>query len=590
VGCVLSNDMPPPATWSRPGLWLANAHLAHGQRSTATFDGRLDNRTGLLERLGGSPGAEASDAALAIAVYERWGVEGFAHLIGDWSLALWDESRHAVILASDYAGIRPLYYSVERGRAMWLTRLRPLVNCLEADELDDTWVAGFLVFSACPNRTPYRGVYSVPPGHAVEVTDGGARVQPFWKLPVDELIRYPDESEYEEQLRSLFREAVRCRVPTDGEYLCDLSGGFDSSTAVTMAADLFRAGEARSKPVTLSFEHEGSVDEPFYAAVARFCGCESIRLSTADHPFLTETAVGGAAPAFWQALLVQVAEVARKLGATTYMTGLPGDTVMANWWNDSSQVAGLLRDGRLGAALQQSLAWSKLLHVPIGRVLWKAVLASLPASCATARWFPKLGWHSAVQESEDSIAPAFRKHIGIGDWETLFSQDWIEARPERRNHYRALMNTLESRQLAPPEPIEHLNYVHPFAHRPLVTFMLSIPVDIACRPGEPRRLMRRAFGGLWPPELRQRRSKDQLDRVFLESLRPLARAFFQPGQPLQVVERGYIDRASLDRRIERLSMSLACNEGQLRQIILLEMWLRQREGRRRSPATIAGLV
>jgi hypothetical protein len=93
--------------------------------------------------------------------------------------------------------------------------------------------------------------------------------------------------------------------------------------------------------------------------------------------------------------------------------------------------------------------------------------------------------------------------------------------------------------------------------------------------------MRRAFHELWPPELRKRRSKDAFGGVFLDSLRPLARELLKQPQRLHVVERGYLNLESLKERLERLSHSLDCNETQLRQIILLEFWLRAREARLR---------
>ena len=93
--------------------------------------------------------------------------------------------------------------------------------------------------------------------------------------------------------------------------------------------------------------------------------------------------------------------------------------------------------------------------------------------------------------------------------------------------------------------------------------------------------MRRAFRELWPPALRKRRSKDTFGGVFLDSLRPLAGALLQQPQRLQVVERGYVDGPSVKKRLEQLSYSLDCNEPQLRQIILLEFWLRARENRLR---------
>jgi hypothetical protein len=60
-----------------------------------------------------------------------------------------------------------------------------------------------------------------------------------------------------------------------------------------------------------------------------------------------------------------------------------------------------------------------------------------------------------------------------------------------------------------------------------------------------------------------------------EALRPVARALLKTSQ-LNLVERGFVDAASVRLRLERLSAGLDCNESQLRQIVLLELWLRNR--------------
>jgi asparagine synthase (glutamine-hydrolysing) len=416
----------------------------------------------------------------------------------------------------------------------------------------------------------------------VRITRDGTRIEPFWKLPIGNTIRYRRESDYEEQLRALFREAVRCRLGTTAPVLSELSGGLDSSSVVCMASRLIRAGGVTApRLVTLSYEHQDSRDTPFYAAVEKFCQVESIHVPTAAHPFLTETHTGGASPAFWERLHINAAVLARQTTAKTYLTGLLGDLVMGNWWDDSDQVAGLLCGGRLGPALQEALDWSKVLRIPITWVLWRAMLSSLPPSLAPARACRMTDSSGLPASTEDSIAPDFRKRTGLSDPNRFFSQDWMQARPERRKHFRGLMEVLQSRKLQPPEPLQYLTYTHPYAHRPLVTFMLSIPAGVVCRAGEPRRLMRRAFHELWPPELRKRRSKDAFGGVFLDSLRPLARELLKQPQRLHVVERGYLNLESLKERLERLSHSLDCNETQLRQIILLEFWLRAREARLR---------
>lgn len=589
---TFSRDCDPPTSHRSPGVFLAHAasqldartpdgpQPLIGQSGAISFDGRLDNRDDLILRLRDILAGNRSDAALAEAVYGRWGAEGLVHLVGDWSLAIWDETEKAVVLASDFAGVRPLYYCVQGNRVLWSTSLHPLVDWAEVDEIDAEYVASFLLLSACPNRTPYRGIYSVPPGHSVHISKRGTSIEPFWKLPIGNTIRYRSESEYEEHLRILFREAVRCRLRTTAPVLSELSGGLDSSSIVCMGSHLLRSGDVRTpRLVTLSYEHEGSRDTSFYTAVEKFCNLDSIHVSTAGYPFLTESQTGGVMPAFWEQMHTHAATLARQTGAKTYLTGQLGDLVMGNWWDDSEQVAGLLRTGRVGPALKQALSWSQVLRIPIYPILWKALMSSLPPSLAPASACRMDDDDGTPRSTEDSIAPDFRKRAALCD--NPFSREWMSAPPERRKYFRGLLEIVQMRKLQPPAPLQHLCYTHPYAHRPLVAFMLSIPADVVCRPGEPRRLMRKAFHELWPPELRKRRSKDAFGGVFLDSLRPLASKLLEGPQQLQVVERGYVDPANLKKRLEMLTHSLDCNEGQLRHIILLEFWLRARENRLR---------
>jgi len=592
-GRVRSNDCDPPTGHSSPGLFLAHAASQLSSRNAGepqpylagacavTFDGRLDNREDLLLRLREVLRGDTGDAALALAVYDRWGAEGLVQLIGDWSLVIWDVTQKTVVLASDFAGVRPLYYCIQPNRVVWSTRLGPLADCADTDDIDDEYVAGLLMSCGCPNRTPYRGIYAVPPGHSVSVTKDGARIQAFWDPPIGNTIRYRRESDYEEQLRALFREAVRCRLRTAAPVISELSGGLDSSSVVCMASHLIRTGEVEApRLVTLTYEHEGSRDTPFYAGVEKFSQVESIHESTAAYPFLTASHVGGAAPAFGERLDMQAAALARQAGAKTYLTGQLGDLIMGNWWDDSDQVADLLREGRIGPALKDALGWSKALRIPIAWVLGRALVSSLPPSLAPAKAPRTSDGSFARASTEDSIAAGFRRRIGLSGPDAFFAKAWMQARPERRKHVRGLMEMLQWRKLQPPEPMEHLYFTHPYAHRPLVAFMLSIPAGVVCRPGEPRRLMRRAFHDLWPPQLRKRRSKDAFGGVFLDSLRPLANELLKQPERLQVVERGYVELESVTKRLEQLSHSLDCNEPQLRQIILLEFWLRGRGTRR----------
>jgi asparagine synthase (glutamine-hydrolysing) len=135
----------------------------------------------------------------------------------------------------------------------------------------------------------------------------------------------------------------------------------------------------------------------------------------------------------------------------------------------------------------------------------------------------------------------------------------------------------ELRRLQPPEPLQEFDYTHPFAHRPLVEFLMRVPADVLCQPGERRRLMRRALADLWPPRLRRRRSKGLFTAPSAAALAPLAVALLKT-QPWEVVERGWVDRTSLTARLDKLARGLDCNQSQLQQIVALECWLQKRRG------------
>jgi asparagine synthase (glutamine-hydrolysing) len=583
-----------PARWAQDGLFMAYAdpfsetptQLHVTPTGAITFDGRLDNRDDL--RLLRDPfirrkppvRGDSSDAELALAAYERAGGDGFVSLIGDWSLALFDRRRRQLVLASDFAGVRPLYYSISGSQIRWSTRLRPLACLAATDDLDDEYVAGLLMFGGCPNRTPYKGVFSVPPGHYLTASAGRVDVRPFWKLPVHESVTYQHQMDYEQHLRELFRDAVRCRLRSNAAVLCELSGGFDSSSIACMGNWVAQNGDVKAPAlITLSYDHENSVDRRFQEILESFCGFEKIHLSTAEFPFLDEHHTGDALPVFWEQLQLATARVAAERGAGTLVTGSLGDLVMGNWHDDSAQVLRLFRTGHWRAGLRESLSWSLALGIPIAWVLGRAMMSTLPPSPANSTATASTDGAELGRSHDDSIAPAFRRRMQKVAKERFSSPAWADAPPERRKHFRGLSEMLELRRLQPPEALEHLFYTHPYSHRPLVHFMLSIPAHIVCGPGEPRRLMRRAFQTLWPPELRQRRSKDSFGGVFLDSLRPLAAALLKNGRPIELVERGYVDRASLADRLVRVTNSLECNEPQLRQIILLEFWLRGRRMR-----------
>ena len=538
------------------------------------WDGRLDNRVDLLARLRNSLGHETNNEALVLAAYERWGIPGLRQVIGDWSVVIQDAGSRAVVLASDFAGVRPLYYSRQGETVLWSASLQSLVEATGINAMDEMYIGGFLTLGGYPNRTPYTGIHSVPPGNAVRITATQSTAHSFWSLPTGDVVRYQDERRYEEQLRALFVEAVSVRLQTEGTAVAELSGGLDSSSVVCMASHLIRNGTVLARQLkTVSYVYGGSLDTPFIREVEAFCSLDGVHLSPRANLAVAEDMGCDPMPDAWTTLRRSTTAVARRLGATAMLTGQGGDLVMGNWLDDSLQVTASLRGG-IGQAWRDALAWSKVLRVPVAGILVRALRANLPTAFAPSAVYATERGCSAMDE-EHSLASRFRKRMGLTETFSLFSEDWKQAPPERRKHFQALTAMRELRTLQVPATMADLDYTHPFVHRPLVEFLMSVPADILCRPGEPRRLMRRALADMWPSKLRTRRSKSLFVAPLTDVLMPLVLRL-QRTPRWQVVERGWVDRGSLAGRLDRFIHGVGCNEPQLRQIILLEYWLRAR--------------
>lgn len=556
--------------------WLDHTNDFKESTEVLSWYGRLDNRDDLVLLLLDALRGNTTDEALVRATYERWGIGGLVRLIGDWSVVIRDHANRAIVLASDFAGVRPLYYHVQAGRVLWSSHLQSILDATGICELDEKYIRGFLLFGGCPNHTPYKGIYSVPPGHAVRILSESTKIQRFWALPTESKVHYRTELQYGEHLRELFREAVCARLQTESPVLAELSGGLDSSSVVSMANHLIFSGVAKATRLTgVSYIWRNSLDEPFIREVESSCRIDGIHISTHDAPLISETQVGNAAPEMFQPMRTHVATAARRIGAKTMLTGQNGDLLMGNWFDDSLQVAAPLRHLRIVEACGEALAWSKILRLPIYTILWRGLRAALPSSLTTAAIYAAPDGSFTPKSSETSTLPAVGGQATDFDPRRFFSDAWMQAPPERRKHFRWLLTLLELRSLQPPESLQHLDYTHPFAHRPLVEFLLAVPADVLCRPGEPRKLMRSALSDLWPLKLRTRRSKGLFNAPWHEALRPIANALLN-AKRLHLVEQGFVDRSSMLKRLKSLANGLDCNEGQLRQIIVLELWLRNR--------------
>jgi asparagine synthase (glutamine-hydrolysing) len=543
------------------------------------WDGRLDNRDELLPLLKSDLRGDRTDVALVFAAYQKWATDFVSHLIGDFALSLWDPFEKILLLARDPFGVRPLYYFHNDEECIWSSTLTSLLALPAIDaEVNDEYVAGCLALYPELASTPYQNIKTVEPGQLVIVKERQVQTRRFW-CPAENEIRYAKDEEYEEHFRQLFREAVSCRLRSDRPIWSELSGGLDSSSIVLMA-DRIQAEERRpATPVkTLSFIHNPSVtffDRRFIEVVEKARGHQGlhldggdhwIRLASPDDPFivipLTSLCVAELHQRVWQRMKVA--------GARVLFSGLGGDQVTWSNLESGPELSDLLVARKPVALHRRLQVLSEATHIPYVQLLWQeVVLPFLPVS-VRARFQKQIQLSSWVDHG-------FVKRMRIDERLVLPKDPFDFELPSRRIQSSRIRYIVMN--IARGEYWEHAAYekTFPFLHRPLVEFLMNVPIGQKLRPDETRSLLRRALKDLLPKKILERRSKGTTGEAFCRGLAdewPSIRLLLVDSR---LVRRGYVNGSQLVQALDRARHGIEFNISSLLQALALEVWLRSLE-------------
>lgn len=266
-------------------------------------------------------------------LYFLKGPEFVQHLDGAFSIALWDENKERLLLAIDRLGIKALYWTRERNRLLFASRVGAVRSSMQRPpEINPDALMQFLMFSVVPAPLSiYRDVAKMRPGTFLSYEKGQVREQQYWDLNYSES-RNRSESYWAEQVRDGMRAGVQRSLEgtpwqQTGAYL---SGGTDSSSVVAFM------NECHSPVNTFSiFFREEKYSEIGFARTTANCfktshherrltaqdAYEAIPRITQyfDEPFANSSAIG----AYYCAVM------ARENGCDTLLAGDGGDELFA---------------------------------------------------------------------------------------------------------------------------------------------------------------------------------------------------------------------------------------------------------------------
>ncbi|MGW4384170.1 asparagine synthase-related protein [Kitasatospora sp. NPDC004531] len=214
----------------------------------------------------GRCGATDRELADGLAAARGGALRHLTHWPGSYTVVLRTGPRSTVLL-TDLAGVQPVFHTPFAGGTAWATAALPLADLVGAP-LDAAHLAARLATPETPealgDRTPFRGVRRVPPGHALGIRGGRAH----HTAHPDEPAEAPAEAPAVRELTRALLEAVRCRVRATAPGArprlgVDLSYGTASATVALLAAAVplpvgARGGTALERPAARTGAVRGS--------------------------------------------------------------------------------------------------------------------------------------------------------------------------------------------------------------------------------------------------------------------------------------------------------------------------------------------
>jgi asparagine synthase (glutamine-hydrolysing) len=247
-----------------------------------TFNGEIYNHAQLRKNLRLDERHHfrgTSDTEVLVQLYDQQGLDLVHAIDGMFAFGLWDGRRRRLALVRDRMGKKPLYYTVTRGRLLFASELKALIEHPDVPRrLDTTALDQYLSFSNVPEpRTLFEGIRKLPAGHLLTCDERGElHVERYWS-PLDGPAWDGEVSAADaaQRVGELVEAAVKKRLMADVPVGAFLSGGLDSSTNVALMS---RLTSTPLRTFTINFTGFGPAenfnDVPYARQVAKLFGCQ----------------------------------------------------------------------------------------------------------------------------------------------------------------------------------------------------------------------------------------------------------------------------------------------------------------------------
>lgn len=445
-----------------------------------------------------------SDSEIALHLYEETGAGCLEQLRGEFAFVIWDEEEQTLFAARDRFGIKPLFYARVGGTLYLASEVKALFAAGVPAGWDRESMFQSLFLCADQDRSLFKEVRQVPPGHHLTARSESLRLSCYWDINYPRASDETNQSEEEcvEQLRALLGEAVRLRMRADVPVGCYVSGGVDSSSVLGLAS---AHANGKVAAFTVAFDHPDYDESESARRTAAYAGADfwPVLVTATDSAESFTEAVRQGEMIHYNAhgaARFRLSRAVRRAGYKVVLLGEGADELFAGY--DFSRQALLASGGHAGPS-----KWVRLLA--------RMMRPRNPTERRIARTSPWLARICRVLDFPPALLDYVAEKFDL--LRRLASTDFLQTFP-RRDPYREFLKQFDWRgNLFGREPAKQIlylwmkslfvNYVlagerldmaHavegrlPFLDHKLFEFARALPASLLARDGRQKYILREA--------------------------------------------------------------------------------------------------
>ncbi|WP_034920708.1 asparagine synthase (glutamine-hydrolyzing) [Gillisia sp. CAL575] len=199
------------------------------------FNGEIYNYLKLKDLLQkkGAKFYTTSDTEVILRLYENFGSKAFAMLDGMFAFSIYDSNLNKILIARDYFGEKPLYYTKNNGNLIWGSELKSIISVIgQKPEISKQGLNLYFQLTYIPAPyTIYSDINKLEANHYMEINCNDqsyniVEIEQNFKKEVDPNISFEKAKEL---THTLINNSVSSRSIADVPLGTFLSGGVDSS-------------------------------------------------------------------------------------------------------------------------------------------------------------------------------------------------------------------------------------------------------------------------------------------------------------------------------------------------------------------------